>query len=243
MVAVNAQIIKSLKSRASKGRAQVMARVFKTGKGEYAEGDIFHGVSVPDQRVIAKKYYLQSDAVSVSELLKSRYHEERLTALFILTHLFEHAQKKGAGELYVNLYLKEIQYVNNWDLVDSTAYKILGPWLEDKKRNILYKLADSKNLWENRVAVIATLHFIKKNDFADILKLSEKLLFHAHDLMHKAIGWMLREAWKVNPGPIETFLQHQASVMPRTMLRYAIEKMTESKRKYYLNAKNHTFKG
>ncbi|MBM3412459.1 MAG: DNA alkylation repair protein [Bacteroidetes bacterium] len=242
MIAVNTQIVKSLKSKASKERAQVMARFFKTGKGEYAEGDIFHGVSVPDQRVIAKKYFTQSDAASVSELLKSRYHEERLTALVILTHLFEQAKKKGTEELYVNLYLKEIHYVNNWDLVDSTAHKILGRWLENKNRKILYKLADSKNLWENRVAVIATYYFIKKNDFTDILKLSEKLLLHPHDLMHKAIGWMLREAWKINPGPIETFLQDQASVMPRTMLRYAIEKMTDSKRKHYLNAKNHTFK-
>lgn len=129
-----------------------------------------------------------------------------------------------------------------WDLVDATAYKILGRWLEDKRRSVLYQLAGSTNLWENRIAVVATLHFIKKNDLLDILKLSEKLLHHPHDLMHKAVGWMLREAWKINPSRIEVFLQKYASEMPRTTLRYAIEKMTESKRKYYLNAKNHTFK-
>lgn len=150
--------------------------------------------------------------------------------------------KKGEGEKYVKIYLQEIEYVNNWDLVDSTAYKILGKWLEDKDRKILYHLAGSNSIWENRIAIVATYYFIKRRDFKDLFQLSTKLLFHPHDLMHKAIGWMLREAWKVNPGPIEKFLDQHASVMPRTMLRYAIERMKESNRKRYLNLKNHTFK-
>lgn len=242
MTLLKSQIVKSLKSKASKEKAQLMARFFKTGKGDYAEGDLFHGVSVPDQRLIAKKYYPQSDAASVSLLLRSNYHEERLTALFILTYLFESANKKGEGEKYVKLYLQEIEYVNNWDLVDSTAYKILGKWLEDKDRKILYQLASSNSIWENRIAIVATYHFIKKQDFKDLFQLSTKLLFHPHDLIHKAIGWMLREAWKVNPRPVENFLSQNASKMPRTMLRYAIEKMGVSARKYYMNLKNHTFK-
>jgi 3-methyladenine DNA glycosylase AlkD len=242
MPPLNAQVVKSLQSKASNEKAAVMRRFFKTDKGDYAEGDLFYGVSVPDQRAIAKKYYLQLNASSLRKLLQSSYHEERLTALFMLTFQFETAYKKGGGKEWVDLYLEQRKCINNWDLVDATAYKILGRWLEDKKRSVLYQLAGSKNLWENRIAVVATLHFIKKNDFLDVLRLSEKLLFHPHDLMHKAIGWMLREAWKVNPAPIETFLQQHAAVMPRTTLRYAIEKMTNSNRKYYLNLKNHTFK-
>ena len=242
MTLLKSQIVKSLKSKASKEKALVMASFFKTGKGDYAEGDIFHGISVPDQRLIAKKYFLQADVVLICELLKSGYHEERLTALFILTYLFESANKKGEGKKYVELYLQEIKYVNNWDLVDATAYKILGKWLEDKDRKILYQLAISNSIWENRIAIVATYHFIKKQDFKDLFQLSTKLLSHPHDLIHKAIGWMLREAWKVNPGPVENFLSQNASKMPRTMLRYAIEKMRDSTRKYYMNLKNPTFK-
>lgn len=219
-----------------------MMRFFKTGEGEYGADDLFHGVSVPDQRRIAKKFYKQANARSLGALLQSTYHEERLTALFMLTFHFEDSFKKGGGKEWVDFYLKQKRTINNWDLVDATAYKILGRWLADKKRDILYELAASTNLWENRIAIVATLHFIKRNDFFDLLALSKKLLSHPHDLMHKAIGWMLREAWKVNAAPIETFLLQHASVMPRTTLRYAIEKMSESKRKYYLNLKNHTFK-
>lgn len=238
MSTVNTQIVKALKSKATKERAVVMIRFFKTDKGQYGAGDIFHGVSVPDQRAIAKQFYKQTNTISLRELLQSKFHEERLTALFMLTLHFEDSFKKGGGKEWVDLYLGQTNRVNNWDLVDATAYKILGCWLADKKRDILYELADSTNLWENRIAIVATLYFIKRNDFFDLLALSKKLLSHPHDLMHKAIGWMLREAWKVNAAPIETFLLQHASVMPRTTLRYAIEKMSESKRKYYLNLKN-----
>ena len=242
MSSINAQIVKALKSKATNERAVVMIRYFKTGKDQYGAGDVFHGVSVPDQRNIAKQFYKQANTVSIRELLQSKFHEERLTALFMLTLHFEDSFKKGGGKEWVDLYLDQTTRVNNWDLVDATAYKILGRWLADKNKNILYKLAASTNLWENRIAIVATLYFIKRNDFVDVLELSKKMLFHSHDLMHKAVGWMLREAWSINPPPIERFLQEYAPVMPRTTLRYAIEKMTASKRKYFLNLKNHTFK-
>jgi 3-methyladenine DNA glycosylase AlkD len=237
MSTISASITKSLKSKASKERAKVMINFFKTGKGQYGEGDVFYGVSVPDQRAIAKKYHTQVDQEAIVELLHSAIHEERLTAVIMMTLLFEADYKKGDAKKWVDLYLKQTKRINNWDLVDTSAYKILGKWLEDKDRKVLYKLAASSNLWENRIAVVSTLHFIKRKDFTDLLKLSKLLLSHEHDLMHKAIGWMLREAWKVNSMPIEEFLDQYAHKMPRTMLRYSIEKMTDSKKKYYMNYK------
>lgn len=137
-------------------------------------------------------------------------------------------------EKWVNLYLKNTHRINNWDLVDSSAPGVLGKWLENKDRSILYQLANSPLLWENRIAMVATLHFIRKNETQDVLKLSKLFLFHSHDLMHKATGWMLREAWKRNPGPIEKFLQVHKLQMPRTMLRYAIEKMPEEQRQFMM---------
>ncbi len=231
------EIRKELRSKATKEKADILSRFFKTGKGEYGEGDKFYGLIVPEQRKIAKAHCSSTNKETIIALLDSAYHEERLTGLYILSQKFTEAQKDGNPKEWVNLYLKKADRVNNWDLVDSTAHIILGAWLEDKDRTMLYTLAKDKLLWKNRIAVVATLHFIRKNDLKDILKISELMIDHKHDLIHKATGWMLREAWKKNPKAIEQFLNTNAHRMPRTMLRYAIEKIPETKRKKYLSKK------
>ena len=230
-------IIKDLKAHATKEKAAFLPYFFKTGKGQYAEGDRFHGIIVPDQRRIAKMHTDTTNKSTIVELLHSPFHEERLTSLFILCNKFNAAKKINQEKEWVDLYLKNADQVNNWDLVDNTAHIILGQWLENKDRSILYKFAKATSLWKNRIAVVATLHFIRKNDFKDIFQLSEIMLTHTHDLMHKATGWMLREAWKRDATSVENFLNKFAHQMPRTMLRYAIERMPEPKRKAYLSIK------
>ncbi len=229
-------IRKALLAFATKEKAEFLPRFFKTGKGEYGEGDRFHGVVVPDQRKVANKYSSTTSKEVIIELLHSPFHEERLTGVFILCNKFNEAKKTGKEKEWYDLYLKMAERINNWDLVDASAHIIVGQYLEDKDRSILYKLAKENSLWKNRIAVVATWHFIRKNsDLKDILQLSEIMLTHKHDLMHKATGWMLREGWKKDAKQIEKFLDKFATQMPRTMLRYAIEKMEETKRKGYLN--------
>lgn len=231
------EIVHDLKAHASKEKAAFLPSFFKTGKGQYAEGDRFHGIIVPHQRKIAKIHSPTTNKTTLVTLLHSPYHEERLTALFMLCNKFNEAKKNQQEKEWVDLYLKNAEQVNNWDLVDNTAHIILGQWLEHKERSILYTFAKENSLWKNRIAVVATLHFIRKNDLLDILQLSEIMLHHTHDLIHKATGWMLREAWKKNAKSVEDFLNKFAHQMPRTMLRYAIEKMPEPKRKAYLSIK------
>ncbi len=229
-------ISKALLAFATKEKAEFLPRFFKTGKGEYGEGDRFHGVVVPDQRKVANKFSSNTSKEVIIELLHSPFHEERLTGVFILCNKFNEAKKTGKEKEWYDLYLKMAERINNWDLVDASAHIIVGQYLEDKDRSILYKLAKENSLWKNRIAVVATWHFIRKNsDLKDILQLSEIMLTHKHDLMHKATGWMLREGWKKDAKQIEKFLDKFATQMPRTMLRYAIEKMEETKRKGYLN--------
>ena len=229
-------ISKALLAFATKEKAEFLPRFFKTGKGEYGEGDRFHGVVVPDQRKVANKFSSTTSKEVIIELLHSPFHEERLTGVFILCNKFNEAKKIGKEKEWYDLYLKMAECINNWDLVDASAHIIVGQYLEDKDRSILYKLAKENSLWKNRIAVVATWHFIRKNsDLKDILQLSEIMLTHKHDLMHKATGWMLREGWKKDAKQIEKFLDKFATQMPRTMLRYAIEKMEETKRKGYLN--------
>lgn len=227
-------IQKELRKKINKEKAAFFPTFFKTGKGQYGEGDVFLGIVVPDQRAIAKKHFQESDKQTIIELLDSAYHEERLTGLFILNLKFAADKKKGNEKQWVDLYLKKINRVNNWDLVDSSAHMILGPWLEDKDRSLLYTFARDKNLWINRIAMLSTFHYIKKGEMEDALKIAEILLPHPHDLIHKATGWMLREGWKRKPSIIEAFIKKHISIMPRTMLRYAIEKMDEDKRKAFL---------
>ncbi len=224
------RIKSDLRSSADPAKAAVMQRFFKTGPGEYGEGDVFLGVTVPQSRKIARKYSDSADLASIGNLLRSKVHEVRLVGLLILVRKYESGEKR-IGEFYV----KNLRHVNNWDLVDLTATSILGAHLASGDRSLLYTLARSANIWERRVAIVATYYFIKRNDFADTLKLSELLLSDNHDLIHKASGWMLREVGKRDLAVEEGFLKVHCARMPRTMLRYAIERLPEKKRKFYLS--------
>ena len=221
-----------LKKLATPQRAKVSASFFKTGKGQYGEGDIFIGVTVPDTRKIAKNY-LQLELPQITILLESPVHEHRLIALLILVERFKKADDKIKTEIY-KFYLKHTKYVNNWDLVDLSAHYIVGSYLFEKDKAMLYKLVKSNNLWERRIAIIATFAFIRKNKFQDTFKIAELLLQDKHDLMHKAVGWMLREVGKKDQRALETFLKQHYKIMPRTMLRYAVERFDEKKRKEYM---------
>lgn len=215
-----------LQKLADKKRAALLARYFKTGKGEYGEGDVFIGLTVPQVRAIAKKYK-ELPLADVEKLLHNKIHEYRLTALIILTG------KKLSKEI-VDLYLRNTTYINNWDLVDLSSHEILGTYLLDKPRKILYTLAKSKNIWERRIAVISTFAFLRNGDISDSLKLAELLRNDPHDLMHKAVGWMLREVGKRDEKALVDYLSTRYKTMPRTMLRYAIEKFTPARRTFYL---------
>jgi 3-methyladenine DNA glycosylase AlkD len=222
-------LISDLKKLEDKKQAQLLQGFFKTGKGQYGEGDIFLGIKVPVQRKVARNYNDLS-LKDIQTLLNSKIHEHRLCALFILTHKYEKTKKKEI----VDFYLKNAKKVNNWDLVDSSAHKILGDYLLDKDKKILYQLANSNNLWEKRISIISTAAFINKNQFEDTLKISEILLNDSHDLIHKAVGWMLREVGKRDQAVEEKFLNKYHKIMPRTMLRYSIEKFDDKKRKFYM---------
>ena len=225
---------KELRKHATAERARVSVRYFKTGKGEYGEGDQFLGVAVPFQRALAATYATQVTEADISDLLSSPYHEIRLTALFMLNTRFLKSADQVESKKCVDIYLSHIHCINNWDLVDSSAPIVLGTWLQNRNRRILYQFAKSKNLWKNRIAMLTTLAFIRKNELDDLLKLAEIFIHHPHDLLHKATGWMLREGWKRNPQVIEAFLTKFASQMPRTMLRYSIEKMSPTKKKRFM---------
>lgn len=219
------QIRKTLKSYSSKQRAKTVASFFKTGKGEYSEGDIFIGVSVPDARKVAKMFYKDIDKKTHSSLLKSAYHEERLCALLMLVEKFQKSKEPKEKKQIVDFYLKHKRWVNNWDLVDLTAAKILGAYLLDKDRSLLQKLAASKVLWDRRIAVVASYAFIREGDFEWTLHLSKFLLKDKEDLMHKACGWMLREVGKKNKDVLVSFLDKHGEDMPRVMWRYARERL------------------
>ena len=221
-----------LKQKANKEKAKLLQGFFKTGPGEYGEGDIFLGAIVPETRKTAIKFK-SLPLSSVEELLKSKIHEERLCALLLLVHNYENHQEKRE-EIY-NFYLKNTKYINNWDLVDLSCHHIIGDYLKDKDKSILYALAKSDNLWERRIAVISTFNFIRDKQFEDPIALAEILLKDKHDLIHKAVGWMLREMGKKDIKPLLTFLNKHYKTMPRTMLRYSIEKLPEKLRKQYLN--------
>lgn len=221
-----------LKGLGNKEKALFIAGYFKTGKGEYGEGDIVIGLTVPVMRKIAKKY-LSLPLTAVTKLLKSKIHEERFVALEMMVMKYEKGdavEKKSVVDAYVN----NLETVNNWDLVDTSAPYILGDYLLTSPRKILYTLAKSDNLWERRVAIVATYTFIKAGDFADTLAIAQLLLSDSHDLIHKATGWMLREVGNKSQPALKAFLQKHYKTMPRTMLRYAIEKFPPDVRKKYL---------
>lgn len=226
-------VITALVSLADKEKAHFLKRFFKTDKGEYAEGDIFLGLTVPQTRKIAKQFK-DLPFEEIGRLLQSEFHEARLCGLFILIKQYE----KNPPKAYA-LYLKNLRGINNWDLVDTSAGYIVGNYLyhhQQKNIDTLITLAQSENLWKKRVAIIATFYFIMQKSPSETLKIAEILLQDQHDLIHKAVGWMLREVGKRCSQEIEeTFLQKHANHMPRTMLRYAIERFPEAKRKWYLN--------
>lgn len=213
-------------------KAKQLERFFKTGKGEYGEGDKFLGIMVPLQRQLVAKYK-DLPRTDLQTLLNSKIHESRLIALLILVKQYEKGDEKTKKTI-VDFYLKNTKNINNWDLVDISSHHILGHYYLDRDKALLFELARSKNLWEKRIAVIATFEFIRNLRFADSLKIAAILLRDKHDLIHKAVGWMLREIGKRDIRIEEEFLQKYYKIMPRTMLRYAIEKFDEKKRKYYL---------
>ncbi|MEK7637624.1 MAG: DNA alkylation repair protein [Patescibacteria group bacterium] len=227
------QLRRDLKRLSSPAKAKSSAWFFKTGRGQYGEGDVFLGITVPEQRRLAKKYR-DLPLTDVLKLLKSKYHEHRLTAVLILGDQFRRAEAKTGAQI-VRAYLKSTKQINNWDIVDSSAPHILGIYLLTRPRGILTRLARSKNLWERRIAIVATQTLIRHGQFNDTLKLAKILLRDREDLIHKAVGWMLREVGNRNRIVAERFLQRHVEQMPRTMLRYAIEKFPRRFRNEFLS--------
>ncbi|MCE5212586.1 MAG: DNA alkylation repair protein [Deltaproteobacteria bacterium] len=230
------EISKRLLEMGNKEDARFLQGFFKTGPGQYGEGDIFLGIRVPVVRKLAKEYQdipLKETAI----LLKSPYHEIRLFALISLVTTFANGDEIIQKKIY-DLYLANTAYINNWDLVDISAPNIAGAYLFTRNRRLLYQMAKSKSLWERRIAVLATFYFIKNKQFTDLLKIAEILLNDQEDLIHKATGWMLREVGKRDTDCLEEFLQKHCRTMPRTMLRYAIEKFSPSEKKCISPAKS-----
>jgi 3-methyladenine DNA glycosylase AlkD len=225
-------IQKRLKKLGDKRHAAVSQRFFKTGPGEYGEGDVFIGIRVPVLRKLAAEYSDLSFEETLS-LLQSSIHEERLLALLLLVRAFSKANEVTRKSIYIT-YLENTGFVNNWDLVDTSAPHIVGGYLMDKNKAALYRLAKSDDMWERRISIMSTFHFIKHHRFSETLKISKMLLFDRQDLIHKATGWMLREIGKRDFSTEESFLKKHYKHMPRTMLRYAIEKFPEQKRQRYL---------
>jgi 3-methyladenine DNA glycosylase AlkD len=227
------EVKKEIKKFADPERAKNAQRYFKTGKGQYGYGDVFLGLSVPLQRKIAKKF----EGLPLSEikkLISSKIHEHRFIALIILLSQYQKGTASDKKSI-VNFYLKNKKYINNWDLVDTSAPRILGDWFLNKEKSFLYKMAKSKNIWDRRIAILSTFWFIKHNRFEDSIKLARILLSDKHDLIHKAVGWMLREMGKRSETELEAFLDKNYRLMPRTMLRYAIERLPEKKRLYFMH--------
>lgn len=231
---VSAQVKKELQALEDKEKAKHLRSFFKTRKGEYAEGDKFLGVVVPSQRDIAKKYYKDITLGGISLLLKSVYHEIRMTALLMLVNKMEKTKDAKKREPIVGCFMKNIDAINNWDLVDLAAPNILGRYLFDKDKTLLYEFAASDNLWKQRIALLATFYFIKHNHFDDTLAICEMLMDNAHDLIQKSIGWMLREVGKRAMDKEREFLDKYAATMPRISLRYALEHFSEEEKEYYM---------
>jgi 3-methyladenine DNA glycosylase AlkD len=228
------QLKEDLNQKANSEKAKACYKFFQVFPGGYGEGDVFIGVNVPDQRAVALKYYKETSLELAGKLLSDKVHEHRLTAVFILVLKYEKSKTEEEKKSVVDEYLKNISGVNNWDIVDSSAHKILGPYLFDKDKSLLYNLISTGELWKQRIAIISTFHYIGKKQYAETLKMAELLLNHKHDLIHKAVGWALREIGKRDFQVEYNFLQKHYKQMPRTMLRYAIEKFDEELRQRFL---------
>lgn len=224
-----------LHSLADKVTARVLQRYFKTDPGGYGEGDVFLGIRMPELRRLAKKF-CHTSTTEVMPLLGAPEHEARMLALLILVNNYKSGPLKEKKRIY-KAYMANIRFINNWDLVDCSATRIVGPYLMDKDKTPLYRLARSRSLWRRRIAIMATFHFIKHGEFDDTFALSRVLLNDTEDLIHKAVGWMLREVGKRKPSSEEGFLKVHYRAMPRTMLRYALERFPEKKRQGFLKGR------
>ncbi|GAB3936597.1 DNA alkylation repair protein [Micromonospora vulcania] len=233
-MATTADVRHDLASLADPRRAEASSRFLQMGPGGYGEGDLAIGVSVPDQRRVAARYWRDLALTETAELLNDGVHEVRLTSLFILVRQFAKGDEEQRGRIF-DLVLANTSRINNWDLADSSAPYIVGPWLLDKDRGVLDRLATSNLVWDRRIAIMATFAFIKSGDFDWTFRLSERLLHDPHDLVHKAVGWMLREVGNRDRAAEEEFLARTYRVMPRVMLRYAIEKFEPQRRRAYLS--------
>ena len=231
----HADVLRALGKQVDSAKAAFYPRFFKCGPGEYGEGDVFLGVTVPNQRSVARQFR-ELPLREVKKLLDNKYHECRQTALLIMVEQMGRG-KAPARKKIVDLYLEKMDRINNWDLVDCSADKIVGEYLLEKDRSLLDKLAGADDLWQNRIAMVATYRFIKLDQFDDTLRIAETLVNHPHDLIHKATGWMLREVGKRDEAVLDKFLVSRYREMPRTMLRYAIERMPEAKRQRYLKGR------
>lgn len=216
-----------------------LSRFFKTGPGEYGEGDLFLGIKVPVTRSVVKDCWKGTSFEDLEECLASGYHEVRLAGLLTLVEIFSHSRKDPlVQERCIDFYLAHTERINNWDLVDLSCYQLLGSWLMDKDRSLLYDLArNGKSIWEQRIGIVSTIAFIRKGQLDDTFAIADMLLDHPHDLIHKATGWLLREAGKRDGSALREFLATRYMNMPRTMLRYAIEKFPEEERQQYLKKK------
>lgn len=228
-------LIEEIENEKDEVQAQHLQRFFKTGKGQYGEGDIFLGLTVPTTRSIVKKHWQNLNLQDIDEILKNKYHEIRLAALMALVNKFESSKNDDEKERIIKIYTQNLDYINNWDLVDLSCPKILGRFCFEKNDyELLYNLAGQNHLWANRIAVISTLYPIKKGMFEHTIKLAELFIENKHDLMQKAVGWMLREVGKKDLTTLRAFLDKYHKTMPRTMLRYSIEKLSEDERKFYM---------
>ncbi len=226
-----------LQNLADEKKAKHLSQFFKTGKGQYAEGDVFLGINVPVIKSVVKKYYADLSLKDMASLLHSSWHDYRFAALQSMVMQYEKADKKKQKSI-VDAYLANIKGINNWDLVDCSAHKIIGSWsYQEQDLTLIEKLSDSKNLWQERIAVVSSWYFIKKGQYSLTLKLAIKFMHHPHDLMHKAIGWMLREVGKQDKKVLTDFLDAYAPQLPRTTLRYAIERFAKEEREFYMQKK------
>ncbi len=230
------ELYKEMLSHADPSQVAGLSRFFKTGPGQYGEGDKFLGIKVPVTRGVVKSLWRQTSFEDLEECVASEYHEIRLAALLTLVEIFSHAKKDEAlRKRCVDFYLSHTAYINNWDLVDLSCYPLLGVWLLDKERTLLYELArDGKTLWEQRIGIVSTMTFIRHGQLEDTFAIARILLRHPHDLIHKAVGWLLREAGKRDKPSLEDFLRENIQSMPRTTLRYTIERFPEEERAVYL---------
>lgn len=229
-------LLEQMVAQADPAQVAGLARFFKTGPGQYGEGDKFLGIKVPVTRAVVKECWKKLGFPELEECVSSEYHEVRLAALLTLVEIYKHARKTPATQQEcIDFYLSHTSFINNWDLVDLSCYPLLGEWLLDKDRSILYELArNGRNLWEQRIGIVSTMTFIRHGQLDDTFAIADILLQHPHDLIHKSVGWLLREAGKRDKSALEAYLAPRFTTMPRTMLRYAIEKFQEPERQRYL---------